>query len=108
MISLKGVPNCGSCNHYSEGFCNVNPTYLGRAPECPHFDRVSNITEIEETVKKFGDWFKTTSKSPITQMIISKYHPWYEKFKEAGYSSTAVSDDGELRWFIFDKKVDID
>jgi hypothetical protein len=105
MISPQGIPNCGSCNHYSGSFCNVNPTYLGKAPECSYFDRISTTTEIEDTCRNFSEWMKTTNKSPITQLIISKHHPFYEKFKEAGYSSTSVSKDGELRWFIFDKKV---
>lgn len=52
MISPEGIPNCGSCNHYSKGFCNVNPIYLGRASECPHFNRVSTKEEINETVRE--------------------------------------------------------
>jgi hypothetical protein len=96
MISPDGIPNCGSCKHYSEGFCNANPTYLGRASECSQFDRVSTTVEIEETINRLGEWFKSTNKPP-TQMIIGIGHPFFKKLIGEEQFSTPVSKDKILQ-----------
>ena len=100
MISLEGIPNCGSCRYYSEGFCNVNPTYLGRAPECHQFGRITTTAKIDKTVRKFK---KVKSKPPL-QMITGPGNPLYFKLIERGVPSYAISEDGVVRCFVFDKK----